>query len=255
MSIATEISRIKSLRDDLSAILAEKNIISHGEHTLEEDVVALENFVPSTYNLQTKSASLGQDGPLIITPDSGYQGLSSLALARNSTYVKANYIKSGHKIMNVTGGAALVNNLRKLTWNVTINNSTPDKTNLILQSSNATCYPAGSFTPGDPFPSTLSSTTDKPFILYVRRTSSFATQWEPTRKEVIFILFRNNGLKNYGSNYVISPPGTYYHDIYGNFLSTGLICETSNNNTTVTITPSPSAGCIFYGLYEIELIY
>lgn len=246
MSIATEISRIKGLRNDLTDILVDKNIISSGTHTLEEDVVAVENFTPSTYNLQSKTVSLGQN-ELTVTPDTGYNGLSSVSFTKNSTYVRANYIKSGHKIMNTTGTAGIINNLRKLTWQVQISQVSQSASSITLYSSNATAFPNGSFTPGNRLPVDLSEGSSDPFVLYMRRSSSYVFEWDDLRKEVLLVIcynmFNTNNRK------------TYYNDRYGNYLETGISISPNSDNTAFTISPTSAAGCVIFGRYDVEIIY
>lgn len=57
--------------------------------------------VGGTY--QSKTLTLGASAPSTVTPDSGYDGLSSVAVALNSSVIKAENIAQGSTILGVQG--------------------------------------------------------------------------------------------------------------------------------------------------------
>lgn len=236
MSVATEISRITGLRNDLTDILQDKNLISSGSHTLEEDVEAVENFVPSSYQLQTKSITLGQNALSTVYPDSGYVGMSSVSLPVDDTYVKPAYIVSGNRILGVDGTANTIVNIRKIYWD--LSSSFLNTKTIVLKSSEAQCYPSGSFTPGDPLP--LITYQESEFLLL--RTGYY-----------------NHSITTNEANILLTPLDSGSNLCYCNSANGSLVFEYftktyNSNRTELTITLNGTNN-YFRGHYYAQIFY
>lgn len=155
MSIGSELGRIFNLRRELTAVLIDKGVISSGNHDLDDDVTAVEAV---SYNYQSKTTTLGSSEPQTVTPDSGYTGLSRVNVLVSG--ITGSKIVQGHKILGVTGTAQSIINLKKVYWTVTANNAS----SITVQSSAASCYPSGSFTPGNQLPNVQNINYDKELI-------------------------------------------------------------------------------------------
>lgn len=100
MSIQSEIGRIQAARDAIAGAITEKGIAVPDSTKIDgmaEKIAAIK----TTPALQSKSVTPGRTAQTV-QPDSGYDGLSSVAVAGDADLVAAN-IKSGVNIFGVAG--------------------------------------------------------------------------------------------------------------------------------------------------------
>lgn len=123
MSVQSQIQRITTWRDRLTAKLQNLNLISSGTHTLQEDADAFDNF---GFSLQaTKTYMLGAaDIDSSVLPDNGYNGMEKLEFQLDPQAINPAYIVSGSTILGVAGTAVVSQSLRRMSWNIgTVSNS------------------------------------------------------------------------------------------------------------------------------------
>lgn len=237
MSIATELSRLLGLRQRLTSILQGKSIIGSGDHDLEDDVIAVENL---NYTFQTKSITLGQSAPNPnpITPDNGYDGLARVNVAVSG--ISGSQIVQDHKILGIPGTAVYIENLKKVYW--TFSTSYNYWSSVTLESSGASCYPAGSFTPGSALPDITSINYDKELII-IRTGRGSGT---PSKTEINFgIAPYDQGSNRYMQTISNGPTLSYP----GNEFTLSM----NSNKTNIIITLPGNVK--FYGTYLIQVAY
>ena len=234
MSIASELMRLLNLRRELTTILVDKSIISSGNHDLEDDVVAVEAL---NYSYQSKTTTLGSSAPQTVTPDTGYTGLSRVNVLVSG--ITGSKIVQGHKILGVNGTAQSVINLKKVYWTVTVNNVS----SITVQSSAASCYPAGSFTPGNALPNVQSINNDKELIVFRKARPSGNISYN----EVNFGIeaFDQGGavyMQTINTGPTLQYPVSYTMSV-------------SMNSSLTSITISVSGNYRFNGTYLIQVAY
>lgn len=236
MSIATELYRILGLRQRLTQTLQNKSIIDSSDHDLEDDVEAVEAL---NYTYQSKTATLGSSTPADVTPDSGYTGLSRVNVLVSG--VTGSKIVQGHKILGVNGTAQTIINLKKVYWTVTTNNAQ----SITVQSSNASCYPTGSFTPGSALPNVLSgSWTNYVKELIAVRTARASGNISYNEVNFAILPFDMNA-QNYIQTINTGPTLVYPGD--------GFTVSMNRNQTEITLTLSGSDR--FNGTYLVQVAY
>lgn len=248
MSIATQILRLRNLRNTLTGILQNKGLISSGQHTLQEDVEAVESLVPNNYNLQNKTIILGSSAlEFQYLPDTSKDGFRNIYFPLDNNAIRPEYIVQGKTLLGVTGTASFEDEQQKeyvIFWNISIPINNPQN-EIILYSSDASCF-GGSFslvninvpidsdinyTPGDPIPNYTIDGSNNYFCCYREDCSAHTmSHYE--------INYFDNGI-------------CYANNSAGGSVMTG--CSISNNITNITIEVQPEF--CFVGDYCFQIYY